>query len=205
MKKIYKLTNLVSNEVVGKYHSKQDAARGMEEAIEDFNEEEPDGETQLTPFDFKLEEVESSEINDFVDDFDTARAYLGGNPNNDYKVAQKVVSRNTVKLDDVTTLVNELNPSHVKALIAMNRLYTIAEAWNKADGFEPDWEDKKQNKWFPWFYYDTKTAGFAYAITYCSPSYTFAYIGSRLCFKSSSRAKQFGEQFIDLWNEVLLF
>ena len=201
MKKIYKLTNLVNNAVIGKYHSKQDAARGMEEAIEDFNDEEPDGET---PFDFKLEEVESSEINEIVDDFDTARAYLGGNPNNDYTVAQKVVSRNTVKLDDVTTLVNELNPSHVKALIAMNRLFTIAEAWNKADGFEPDWEDTTQNKWFPWFRYDGAPAGFAYASTLDSPSYAYASFGSRLCFKSQSRAKQFGQQFIDLWNEVLL-
>ena len=205
MKKIYKLTNLVNNAVIGKYHSKQDAARGMEEAIEDFNDEEPEGGIQLTPFDFKLEEIGSNEINDIVDDFDTARAYLGGNPNNDYTVSQKVVSRNTVKLDDVTTLVNELNPSHVKALIAMNRLFTIAEAWNKADGFEPDWEDTTQEKWFPRFKYDANSAGFAYAFTSNSPSYAYASLGSRLCFKSQSRAKQFGQQFIDLWNEVLLF
>lgn len=203
--KMYRLINLVDNEVVGKYHTKQDAVADMEDSIECFNDDEPDEEKQLTPFDFKLEEIDSSEINDIVTDYELARAFLGGKPNNDFTVSQKVVSRNTVKLNDASILVNELNPSHVKALIALNRLFTIAEAWNKADGFVPDWEDKKQEKWFPWFYYDTKTAGFAYSGTSSAPSYTSALIGSRLCFKSSSRAKQFGEQFSDLWNEVLLF
>jgi hypothetical protein len=203
--KMYRLINLVDNEVVGKYHTRQDAVSDMEDSIECFNDDEPDEEKQLTPFDFKLEEIESNEINDIVTDYEIARAYLGGKPNNDFTVSQKVVSRNTVKLDDASILVNELNPSHVKALIAMNRLFTIAEAWNKADGFVPDWEDKGQGKWFPWFYYDTKTAGFASANANNAPSRTHARIGSRLCFKSPSRAKQFGEQFIDLWNEVLLF
>lgn len=203
--KMYRLINLVDNEVVGKYHTRQDAVAGMEDSIEGFNDDEPDEGKQLTPFDFKLEEIDSNEINDIVTDYALARAFLGGKPNSDFTVSQKVVSRNTVKLNDASILVSELNPSHVIALIAMNRLFTIAEAWNKADDFVPDWEDAKQEKWFPWFYYDTNTAGFAYSNANDAPARTFAYFGSRLCFKSSSRAKQFGEQFIDLWNEVLLF
>ena len=202
---MYRLINLVDKEVVGKYHTKQDAVAGMEDSIEGFNDDEPDEEKQLTPFDFKLEEIDSSEINDIVTDYEIARAYLGGKPNNDFTVSKKVVSNNTVKLNDVSIFVNELNPSHVKALIAMNRLFTIAEAWNKADDFVPDWENRKQDKWFPWFGYNTQTAGFACSDTYDAPSNTLVHIGSRLCFKSSSRAEQFGKQFIDLWNEVLLF
>lgn len=202
---MYRLINLVDNEVVGKYHTRQDAVAGMEDSIEGFNDDEPDEEKQLTPFDFKLEEINSSEINEIVTDYESARAYLGGKPNNDFTVSKKVVSNNTVKLNDVSIFVNELNPSHVKALIAMNRLFTIAEAWNKADDFVPDWENCKQRKWFPWFYYDTKTAGFACSHTHFAPSFTAAHFGSRLCFKSPSRAEQFGKQFIDLWNEVLLF
>lgn len=202
---MYRLINLVDNEVVGKYHTRQDAVAGMEDSIEGFNDDEPDEEKQLTPFDFKLEEIDSSEINDIVTDYESARAYLGGKPNNDFTVSKKVVSNNTVKLNDVSIFVNELNPSHVKALIAMNRLFTIAEAWNKADDFVPDWGNRKQDKWFPWFWYNTKTAGFAYSTANYAPSHTIANFGSRLCFKSSSRAEQFGKQFIDLWNEVLLF
>jgi len=108
-------------------------------------------------------------------------------------------------LEDVTRLVDALNPSHVKALIALNELFTIAEAWNKADDFVPDFSNSRQDKWFPWFVYDEDRAGFVYAYTSDAPSYTNANIGSRLCFKTANRARQFGNQFIDLWNKVLLF
>lgn len=202
---MYRLINLVDNEVVGKYHTKQDAVAGMGEAIEGFNEEEPDEETQLTPFDFKLEEIDSNEINDIVTDYKLARAYLGKKPNNDFTVSQKVVSRNTIKLNDASMLVNELNPSHIKALLALNRLLTIAQAWNDADEFKPDWGNAHQPKWFPWFLYNNETARFAFSNAYNAPTYSFSAFVSQLCFKSSLRASQFGKQFIDLWNEVLLF
>lgn len=200
MKKIYKLINLASNEVIGRYCTKQDAVAGMEDTIGFFNNEEPDEEKYLTPFDFMLEEADSSEINEMVTDFETARAYLGGMPNNDFTVSKKIASNNTVKLSDVTTLVNELNPSHVKALIALNRLFTIAQAWNTADNFTPDWEDEFQCKMFPCFEYD----GSGFAAADCAPSNAGAHFGSRLCFKSPKRACQFGEQFIGLWNDALL-
>lgn len=45
-----------------------------------------------------------------------------------------------------------------------------------------------------------------YVIVYASANYALAhagaYIGSRLCFKSSARAAQFGKQFADLYNKV---
>ena len=92
---------------------------------------------------------------------------------------------------------------HGKAMIAIHKLITIAEAWNKADGFVPDYDNPNQWKWFPWF---KKTpAGFVCAYTNYTASTTHANFGSRLCFKSSERARQFGEQFIDLWNDFLLF
>jgi hypothetical protein len=128
-----------------------------------------------------------------------------GKPNGDFAVSKKILSGNSVNLTDVARLVNDINPKHVKALIALNELFTIAQAWNKEDGFTPDFSDRNQTKWFPWFVYSDDAAGFVYANTNFTAANAAANFGSRLCFKTSARARQFGEQFIDLWNDFLLF
>ena len=86
---------------------------------------------------------------------------------------------------------------------AYTKLLIIATAWNKIDGFEADFGDKNQYKHFPWFEYSEDAAGFVFANTNYTATAAYAYFGSRLCFKTSERAKQFGEQFIDLWNDFL--
>lgn len=205
MKK-YLVTNKKTQEICGKFDSKSEAADEMLGFIEEHNEDvDSDDEEYLTPFDFTLEEIESKEINEVVTDYEKAREYLGGKPNADFTVAKKILSGNCVQLEDVTRLVSELNPKHVKAIIAFNRLCTIAQAWNKEDDFTPDFSNRNQEKWFPWFVYSDDAAGFVSAVTYDAATYAHADVGSRLCFKTSARARQFGEQFIDLWNQVLLF
>lgn len=205
MKK-YLVKNKKTQEICGKFDSKSEAADEMLGFIEEHNEDvDSDDEEYLTPFDFTLEEIESKEINEVVTDYEKARKYLGGKPNADFTVAQKILSGNCVQLEDVTRLVSELNPKHVKAIIAFNRLCTIAQAWNKEDDFTPDFSNRNQEKWFPWFVYSNDAAGFVYANAYNSATFADANIGSRLCFKTPTRARQFGEQFIDLWNQVLLF
>lgn len=205
MKK-YLVTNKKTQEICGKFDSKSEAADEMLGFIEEHNEDvDSDDEEYLTPFDFTLEEIESKEINEVVTDYEKAREYLGGKPNADFTVAKKILSGNCVQLEDVTRLVSELNPKHVKAIIAFNRLCTIAQAWNKEDDFTPDFSNRNQEKWFPWFVYSDDAAGFVCANTNATAAHAAATIGSRLCFKTSARARQFGEQFIDLWNQVLLF
>lgn len=205
MKK-YLVTNKKTQEICGKFDSKSEAADEMLGFIEEHNEDvDSDDEEYLTPFDFTLEEIESKEINEVVTDYEKAREYLGGKPNVDFTVAKKILSGNCVQLEDVTRLVSELNPKHVKAIIAFNRLCTIAQAWNKEDDFTPDFSNRNQTKWFPWFVYSDDAAGFVSAYTNYAATYASASFGSRLCFKTSTRARQFGEQFIDLWNQVLLF
>lgn len=95
--------------------------------------------------------------------------------------------------------------NHQKALLALEKLIVIAEAWNKQDGFVPDFSNRNQYKYFPRFAYNDKAAGFVYANTTNAAADTIAYFGSRLCFKSEERATQFGKQFIDLWNDFLLY
>ena len=204
MKK-FKLHKVEENECLGIFSSKQEATEYMINFIEEQNEDvDSDDEEYLTPFDFTLEEIESKEINEVVTTYEEAREYLGGKPNADFTVAKKILSGNHVKLDDVSNLVSEVNPKHIKALIAYNRLCTIAQAWNKADDFTPDFSNMNQAKWFPWFVYSDDAAGFVFAYTNFTATYAHAYFGSRLCFMTHERAEQFGKQFIELWNDVLL-
>lgn len=151
----------------------------------------------LLPFDFTLEEVDIKDVNEVITDFESAREAINNSTNF------------TITFKDVTTLVSEVESTHIEALIALNRLFTIAEAWNKEDGFVSDFSDCEQDKWFPRFRYDDDAAGFVYVdAQYTSTHYTLtnvaAYINSRLCFKTSARAEQFGKQFDDLYNKVFL-
>lgn len=203
--KQYILKQIGNNEPIGKYSNKADAVDDMDTIIADHNEDlDSDDDGFLTPFDFTLEVVECQDVNETITNFDEARAFLGGKPNNDYTVSKKVLSGNCVQLADVTHLVQDVNPKHIKALIALNELFTIAQAWNKADDFVPDFSNSMQDKWFPWFVYDKGAAGFVYAATNDTPSYTLAHLGSRLCFKTRNRAIQFGKQFVGLYNQVFL-
>ena len=188
------------------HESRKEAGETLMDYICDHNEDlDIDDDDYLSPFDFVLEEVECKEVNEVITDFESARKALGGKPNADFTVSKKILSGNVVQLNDVARLVTDINPMHIEALIALNELFTIAQAWNKEDGFVPDFSDWNQDKWFPWFKYDMDAAGFVYAGTDNAPAYAHAYFGSRLCFKSSARAAQFGKQFIDLWNDVFLF
>lgn len=204
MKKFVLIQN-GKEEPVGKYATKAEAADVMEQIIDDNNDDlDSDDENYLTAFDFRLEEVEVEEINEIVLSFDDARAYLNGKPNNDFTVSKKVLSGNCVQLADVARLVQDVNPNHIKALVALNELFTIAEAWNKADNFVPDFSDASQPKYFPWFVYDKGAAGFVCAHTTNAATNTNASVGSRLCFKTRNRAIQFGKQFVGLYNQVFL-
>lgn len=187
------------------HESRKEAGETLMDYICDHNEDlDIDDDDYLSPFDFVLEEVECKEVNEVITDFESARKALGGKPNADFTVSKKILSGNVVQLNDVARLVTDINPMHIEALIALNELFTIAQAWNKEDGFVPDFSDWNQDKWFPWFKYDKDAAGFVFAHARCTATSAYAYFGSRLCFKSSARAAQFGKQFAELYNKVFL-
>lgn len=174
------------------YNSRKEAGASMMNYIR-YHNENCDADNYLSPFDFILEEVYVKDVNETVTDFNSARKALGGKPNADFTVAKMILSGNVVQLEDVARLMTDINSKDVKALIALNKLFTIAQAWNKEDGFVPDFSDKEQDKWFPWFEYNRDTAGFVFVSASRTPSHAYAYIGSLLCFKSSARAAQFGK------------
>ena len=156
------------------------------------------------PFNYTIEEVDEKDVNERITDFESARQALGRKPNTGFHVVKEKLSESDLPLEDVARLVTDINPKHIEALIALNELFTIAQAWNKEDGFVPDFSDWHQDKWYPWFKYDKDAAGFVFASTDSTPTTAAASFGSRLCFKSSARAAQFGKQFADLYNKVFL-
>ena len=185
------------------HESRKEAGRELMRYLS-YHNENCDGDEYLSPFDFILEEVECNEVNEHITDFESARKALGGKPNADLYVVKRNRSEKVANLEDTARLVTDINPKHLKALIALNKLFTIAQAWNKEDGFVPDFSDWNQEKWFPWFKYDEDVAGFVFASTASTPADAYAPFGSRRCFKTSERAAQFGKQFVDPYNEVFL-
>lgn len=125
--------------IFGEFASKEEASDKVMEFINGH---------YISPFDFELEEVECNDVNKVITDFERARKALGFNPNSDFTVVKRSHYENTIQLKDVTKLVNEIAPKHLEALIALNELFAIAEAWNKADGFVPDFLDIKQKSGF---------------------------------------------------------
>ena len=174
------------------HESRKEAEEALLIYLCDHNEKCDDS-SYLSPFDFTVEEVDAKDVNEAITDFESARKALGLKPNVAY----------IPKSGDVKRLVTDINPKHIEALIALNRLFTIAQAWNREDGFVPDFSDKEQDKWVPWFDYDKNTARFMFINTFNAPPNAYNF-GSRLCFKSSERAEQFGRQFADLYNKVFL-
>ena len=190
---------------IGKFDSKIEAVYVMNGYIDDINKDfDSDDERYLTPFDFTLDEIEEMEINECVTNYEEARKYLGGKPNEGFSITKSLQSDNLLDLSGVASLVDEMNPQHLKALAALNKLFTIAEAWNKADDFVPDFNNQTQYKYYPWFVYNKDAMRFVPVRTSYTVTSTDAYFGSRLCFKTANRAWQFSEMFIDLYNEVFL-
>ena len=181
------------------FDAKVDAIEAMNEEIDNYNDTynltEEEG---LSPFDFTMDVVEveeKKEDNGIEKDFEDARKELEKKMN---------IDESAKYFYQLSQLIRNVNPRHLKALIALNKLFTIAEKWNKEDGFVPDFSNKGQWKYFPWFKYEGESAGFVFASANFTASAAGAYIGSRLCFKSESRAEEFGKKYVDLYNEVFL-
>lgn len=112
-----------------------------------------------------------------------------------------------------------------KGIIALIKLETISRAlWGKNYQPKPD-ASGNSRFYFPWFALWTEReiketeglvyipiidalnnrAGFGFASTHYAPSNALAYVGSRLWQESREKAKYFGQQFIELWFDYLMF
>ena len=178
--KRYVVRNKTTQQVFGKFDTQNQASEKLVEYITEQNDEVcSDEDGFLSIFDFDVQEEEVQEIASYED----AKTYLGLS-------------------DEPLMTICGINKHHAKALLALSKLFTIAEAWNKEDGFVPDFSNEEQRKYFPWFKYNKGSAGFVCAHTYWAA--TNASVGSRLCFATSERAFDFGKKFESLYNDFLL-
>jgi hypothetical protein len=102
-------------------------------------------------------------------------------------------------------VVSMLPEKHQKSITAFYKLTTIAEALN--EGWQPNWNDYGQYKYFAWFEVDAseeKPSGSGLSFYDFGLSRTATDVGSRLCFKTRTLAEYFGKTFTDLFVDYLL-
>ena len=122
MKK-YRVIQKGNGAIFGEFETRGQAAKEIMKYLNGLND---GGVVILSPFDF--EEVEC-DVNEVITDFESARKALGIKPNDEFTVVRK--EHSDIEFDDVASLVDDINPKHIEALMALNKLFTIAEAWNK--------------------------------------------------------------------------
>lgn len=90
------------------------------------------------------------------------------------------------------------NEPDMLAAVAFMKLTIIAKALN--EGWQPDWTDSSQYKYYPWFKHKS---GFGLSYYDYGNWNANTGVGSRLCFKSKELAIYAAEQFADLYNDFL--
>lgn len=86
---------------------------------------------------------------------------------------------------------------------AFIKLKTIAEAWNKIDGFEVVYDLDAPTKYYPYFWKSARS-GFGCCCSDSGVSYSHAGVGGQLCFSTSEIAILFGDMFRELYAKYLM-
>nr|UWI06293.1 MAG: hypothetical protein [Bacteriophage sp.] len=178
MKKIclYRKENGNEN-LQGRYDNVEEA----QDTVKKLTEDEGNG----SIFDYFYKEEDYEEITDRVKTYEDACKVLGVEPINEQNAKAQ-----GFRSDE----------------IARRKLETIAAALN--EGWKPDWNNTDQYKYYPYFYIQENangaSAGLSYANTHRTATYANAYLGSRLCFYASRLARYAGNQFTDLYEQILI-
>lgn len=178
MKKIclYRKENGNEN-LQGRYDNVEEA----QDTVKKLTEDEGNG----SIFDYFYKEEDYEEITDRVKTYEDACKVLGVEPINEQNAKAQ-----GFRSDE----------------IARRKLETIAAALN--EGWKPDWNNTDQYKYYPYFYIQENangaSAGLSYASTDRAAAAAIADIGSRLCFYASRLARYAGNQFTDLYEQILI-
>lgn len=143
------------------------------------------------PVDYIVDEIDEMDTNDCIPNFKAAKQFIGS--------SKFILAEDSYYFSGI-----EFNIVHTVALVALNKLFTIAQAWNMLDNFVPNFSNYEQCKWFPCFEYNKDTKEFVFDKARYALSYTNAPTQLRLCFRTEKRAEQFGRKFVYLYNQVFL-
>ena len=179
MKKIclYRKENGNEN-LQGRYDNVEEA----QDTVKKLTEDEGNG----SIFDYFYKEEDYEEITDRVKTYEDACKVLGVEPINEQNAKAQ-----GFRSDE----------------IARRKLETIAAALN--EGWKPDWNNTDQYKYYPYFYIQENakgkgSAGLSCAASTSAAANTLASFGSLLCFYASRLARYAGNQFTDLYEQILI-
>lgn len=106
----------------------------------------------------------------------------------------------SVSRTKLQALCNEADSSSLNALLAFNKLMTLAKAWNKIDDFKPSYESEKE-MFIPCF----EVVGGDFKLMCVSQALRTAIkYPTEMCFKTAESAARFGEWFADDYKKLLL-
>lgn len=180
-----------------------------ESAIEAYKNTDDNGKRLLESL-FGKENVAPKDIMDRVKTFDDAMNELG---------------KEHPLFIEYNAMMNAQGYTPSAFVIAVMKLSVICAALN--EGWKPEYK-KGEYRYMPWFWLFTKkeyenmsekdkqdcvlfgghahggaNGGLVCAYSVHAPSSTNAYIGSRLCLKSSTLARYCGKQFAEIWADFL--
>lgn len=86
---------------------------------------------------------------------------------------------------------------------AFAKLLIVAQALN--EGWQPDWSNYNEYKYYPWFNMDDDNGSGLYLSFHgCGFVRSLSLVGSRLVFRSSELATYAGKQFIELYAQAFV-
>ncbi|MGQ0738388.1 MAG: hypothetical protein ACT4OJ_04945 [Bacteroidota bacterium] len=91
------------------------------------------------------------------------------------------------------------NDQDTKDEAAYKRLKVVAKVLN--NGWEPNWKDSNEWKYYPWF---DLSSGSGLSYYDFVGRYSASSVGSRLCFQTRELAEYAGNQFIDLYTDFFI-
>jgi len=96
----------------------------------------------------------------------------------------------------------EIFPTDTVDVVAYKKLKLIIKVIN--EGWEPDFQNTSQSKWYPWFRVGASGSGFGFSYSLFRYVISFTDVGSRLCFESREKCEYVAKQFKELYEQFLL-
>ena len=88
-------------------------------------------------------------------------------------------------------------------IIGNQELIVIAKALN--EGWQPDWKNDNEYKYFPWFKMDDSSSAGRFSFCGSDARLSYSFVSSRLCFKSRELSNYAGNQFEDIYRKVFIY
>ncbi len=98
-----------------------------------------------------------------------------------------------------------VQPQHQKAILAVNHLFNVHEAHNRANNFVADWVNARQSKFNVWQWIKAnkkKASGFGFSTTLYDDWNSDSAVGSRLSVGTLKEAIHIGTKFEYLYEDL---